>query len=109
MALYVTVLKRCYARTTWSKQFFEIIQCNQSCAGNRESLKSHRKKRGISAARLAKSAGVSRQTIYTIEAGIYLPNTLISLQLARALEVQVHDLFALRENERSVRAKRTRA
>jgi molybdate-binding protein/DNA-binding XRE family transcriptional regulator len=54
-----------------------------------------RGERGISAAALASKVGVSRQTIYAIEAGSYVPNTTIALQLARALEVSVEDLFAL--------------
>src|ERR1700748_1813347 len=54
-----------------------------------------RQKRGLSAAHLAKLAGVSRQTIYAMEAGTYVPNTAVALKLARALEVKVEDLFAL--------------
>ncbi|HTW65101.1 MAG TPA: substrate-binding domain-containing protein [Bryobacteraceae bacterium] len=54
-----------------------------------------RQKRGISAAQLAKTAGVTRQTIYAMEAGSYVPNTAVALRLAQALEVKVEDLFAL--------------
>lgn len=54
-----------------------------------------RRQRGISAAQLAKLAGVSRQTIYAIEAGDYVPNTALALHLARILEVRVEDLFQL--------------
>jgi molybdate-binding protein/DNA-binding XRE family transcriptional regulator len=39
---------------------------------------------------------VSRQTIYAIEAGTYLPNTELALNLARELEVTVDELFCLR-------------
>jgi molybdate-binding protein/DNA-binding XRE family transcriptional regulator len=39
--------------------------------------------------------GVSRQTIYAIEAGTYVPNTEVTLQLARQLEVAVEELFSL--------------
>jgi molybdate-binding protein/DNA-binding XRE family transcriptional regulator len=56
-----------------------------------------RRRRGVSASGLAKDAGVSRQTIYAIEAGTYVPNTEVTLRLARALEVSVEELFALRE------------
>jgi molybdate-binding protein/DNA-binding XRE family transcriptional regulator len=51
--------------------------------------------RGMAAAKLAGVVGVSRQTIYAIEDGSYLPNTALALRLARALEVRVEDLFAL--------------
>src|SRR5437870_189402 len=54
-----------------------------------------RQRRGISAAQLAKLAGVSRQTIYAIEAGDYVPNTTLALQLAKILEVRVEELFSL--------------
>jgi molybdate-binding protein/DNA-binding XRE family transcriptional regulator len=63
-----------------------------------------REKRGLSAAALATMVGVSRQTIYAIEAGTYIPNTVTSLQLARALGVTVEDLFSLPE----AASKRTR-
>lgn len=54
-----------------------------------------RQKRGIGAAELARRAGVSRQTIYAIEAGTYVPNTEVTLRLAKHLEVTVEDLFSL--------------
>jgi len=54
-----------------------------------------RQKRGLSAVQLAKLVGVSRQTVYAIEAGTYVPNTTIALKLARALETTVDSLFAL--------------
>jgi molybdate-binding protein/DNA-binding XRE family transcriptional regulator len=57
-----------------------------------------RSKRGLGAAELAKQVGVSRQTIYAIEAGSYVPNTVVALKLARALEAPVEDLFTLPED-----------
>jgi len=59
-------------------------------------LTAHRQKRGFSAADLAQRAGISRQTIYAIESGSYIPNTAVALRLARTLEVGVEDLFSLR-------------
>ena len=58
-------------------------------------LADYRRKRGLAAAALAESAGISRQTIYAIESGSYVPNTAVALRLARALEASVEDLFAL--------------
>jgi putative molybdopterin biosynthesis protein len=52
-----------------------------------------RQKRGLSAAALAEIVGVSRQTIYAMEAGTYVPNTAVALKLARALDAKVEDLF----------------
>ena len=54
-----------------------------------------RKNRGIGASDLARRVNVSRQTIYAIEAGTYVPNTEVALHLARELEVSVDELFAL--------------
>jgi len=56
-----------------------------------------RQRRGLSAAALAKSAGVSRQTIYAIESGSYVPNTAVALRLARVLETGVEEIFSLRD------------
>jgi putative molybdopterin biosynthesis protein len=61
----------------------------------RTHLNQIRERRGISAAALAKLAGVTRQTVYAIEAGDYVPNTAVALQLAKILEVRVEDLFSL--------------
>ena len=58
-------------------------------------LASIRKQRGIAAADLARRASVSRQTVYAIEAGTYVPNTEVALRLARALETTVENLFTL--------------
>ncbi len=54
-----------------------------------------RARRGFSAAELAKHIGVSRQTIYAMEHGSYVPNTSVALKLAHALEVAVEELFQL--------------
>ncbi|MGA8029923.1 MAG: substrate-binding domain-containing protein [Bryobacteraceae bacterium] len=54
-----------------------------------------RKTRGVSAADLARRSGVSRQTIYAIEDGSFVPNTTVSLQLSRALDVTVEEIFSI--------------
>lgn len=54
-----------------------------------------RKSRGVGPSDLARRVGVSRQTIYAIEAGTYVPNTEVALNLARELEVTVDELFSL--------------
>jgi len=54
-----------------------------------------RKSRGVGASELARRVHVSRQTIYAIEAGTYVPNTEVALHLARELEVTVDELFSL--------------
>ena len=56
-----------------------------------------RKSRGVPASELAHRVHVSRQTIYAIEAGTYVPNTELALNLAHELEVTVDQLFSLKE------------
>ena len=56
-----------------------------------------RKSRGVGASDLARRVNVSRQTIYAIEAGTYVPNTEVALNLARELEVSVDELFSLHQ------------
>lgn len=56
-----------------------------------------RRQRGYSAIQLAAMTSVSRQTIYAIESGTYVPNTAVALRLARALDSTVEELFALPE------------
>ena len=68
-------------------------------------LKGFREQRCLGAAELAKQAGVTRQTIYAIEDGSFVPNTVVALRLARALDVSVEDIFSLPEDSRgSVKA-----
>ncbi len=64
-------------------------------ASVRNRLAEVRKSRGVSAADLARRVGVSRQAIYAIEAGTYVPNTEVSLRLSRDLAVSVDELFSL--------------
>jgi putative molybdopterin biosynthesis protein len=56
-------------------------------------LKRFRMAKGWSQTQLADMVGVKRQAVYDIEAGRYLPNTLVALRLAKHLECSVEDLF----------------
>ena len=62
-------------------------------------LAHYRQKRGLSAIELAKKIDVSRQTIYAMETGTYVPNTVVALKLSRVLDVTVEDLFRLESAE----------
>src|SRR6185436_15372487 len=59
-----------------------------------------RKSKRIGATELARSVGVTRQTIYSIEAGTYIPNTEVALKIARLLETTVEELFSAEEGSR---------
>lgn len=63
----------------------------------RTRLQEVRKTRGLAATELAQQVGISRQTIYAIEDGSYVPNTATALRLAHALETRVEELFSLEE------------
>ncbi len=58
-------------------------------------LRVARAERDLSQEELAQAAGVSRQTISSIETGQYCPSTLLAFRLARALGVRVDELFRL--------------
>ena len=53
----------------------------------------HRKRVGLTQEELADRAGVTRQTIISIEKGNYVPSVLLALKLARCFEVSVEELF----------------
>ena len=44
---------------------------------------------------LASQIGVSRQTIYAIESGKYMPSTVLALKIARLFGKPVEQLFTL--------------
>ncbi len=46
---------------------------------------------------LAEEVGVTRKTINTIERGVFVPSTVLSLKIARAFGVPVEDVFWLEE------------
>ena len=58
-------------------------------------LREERARRELTQAALAAMVGVSRKTINTVENGVFVPSTVLSLQLARALGTTVESLFQL--------------
>jgi len=48
---------------------------------------------------LAKRVNVSRQTINTIEAGKYVPSTLLALKIAVVFNKTVEEVFSLEESD----------
>lgn len=65
-------------------------------------IKVRRAMKNISQEELAIAVGVSRKTINTIENGIYVPSTILSIKLARFFGIKVEDLFELTEEEDSL-------
>lgn len=60
-------------------------------------LKVARAEQDLSQEQLGLRAGVTRQTISSIETGQYNPSALLALILARCLDKRVEDLFSLEE------------
>lgn len=60
-------------------------------------LKQLRSAAGLTQAQLAEAVGVSRKTINTIENRVFIPSTVLALQIAQVLDVSVHDVFELGE------------
>lgn len=58
-------------------------------------VRERRKNRGLTQAQLAQLAGVSRQTIISIERGDYAPSVYLALRIAAQLESTVEELFHL--------------
>lgn len=53
----------------------------------------------ITQQQLAELIGVSRQTINAIEAGKYIPSTVLSLKIARVCNKPVEEIFFLEESD----------
>ncbi len=62
------------------------------------SLRAERSARGFSQKKMARLAGVSRQSYAAIESGASVPSTDVALRLARALGTGVEQLFGLPED-----------
>lgn len=58
-------------------------------------LKVARAERGLSQDALARLAGVTRQTISSIETGQYVPSALLAFVLSKRLEKPMEELFTL--------------
>lgn len=65
----------------------------------KNNIKVERAKQNITQAVLAKRAEVSRQTINAMEAGKYVPSTVLALKLAEIFKVEVSELFQLEASD----------
>ena len=63
-------------------------------------MKVARAERGISQEQLANLAGVTRQTISSIETGQYVPSALLAFVVAKRLQKPVEELFTLYEGDK---------
>lgn len=58
----------------------------------------YRNKNKVTQEDLAKSVGVTRQTIISIERGNYTPSVLLALKIARFFNTSIEKLFIIKED-----------
>ena len=61
----------------------------------KNNLKKFREKRKMTQEKLAEQAGVTRQTVISIENGKYTPSLSLALKFARIFACKVEDLFGV--------------
>ena len=62
-------------------------------------VKQLRQWEGLTQEQLAQKVGVSRQTIWAIEAGNYVPSAVLALKISAILKKPTEELFALEEGD----------
>lgn len=65
----------------------------------RNTIKVERAKKDMTQQELAEKVQVSRQTINSIEAGKYVPSTVLALKIARVFGVAMEEIFELDEGD----------
>jgi putative transcriptional regulator len=65
----------------------------------KNAIKVERAKKDMTQQELAEKVQVSRQTINSIEAGKYVPSTVLALKIARIFEVGLEEIFELEEGD----------
>lgn len=65
----------------------------------KNSIKVERAKKDMTQQDLAEKVQVSRQTINSIEAGKYVPSTVLALKIARVFGVEIEEIFELEESD----------
>ena len=65
----------------------------------KNSIKVQRAIHNLTQQDLAERIGVSRQTINALEAGRYVPSTVLALKLAKLFDKSVNEIFELEEGD----------
>ncbi len=63
-------------------------------------IKVERARNNLSQQELADKLGITRQSVYAIEAGKFIPSTLLALKMAKLFNVKVEELFELEEKDK---------
>ncbi len=73
-----------------------MVRQRKKTVSNR--VKEYREAMAMTQAELAEAAGVSRQSIISIERGHYVPSLPLALGMARLFDCATDELFALEED-----------
>ena len=65
----------------------------------RNLIKVERARHNMTQQELAEKVSVSRQTINSIEAGKYVPSTVLALKISAVFEIRLEEIFALEEGD----------
>lgn len=65
----------------------------------KNTIKIERALKNITQEDLAKKIGVSRQTINAMEAGKYVPSTVLALKIAKYFDKKVEEIFELEDGD----------
>lgn len=65
----------------------------------KNNIKAERLEIGMTQQALAEAIGVSRQTIFAIETGKYIPSAILVLKLSKVLSKPVESLFILEKED----------
>lgn len=65
----------------------------------KNTIKVERAKKDMTQQDLAEKVQVSRQTINSIEAGKYVPSTVLALKIARVFETALEEIFELEDGD----------
>ena len=62
-------------------------------------IKVERARHNMSQQDLADRLGITRQSVHAIEAGKFVPSTVLALKMARLFDLKVEDIFMLEEKD----------
>lgn len=65
----------------------------------KNTIKIERALKNITQENLAKKIGVSRQTINAMEAGKYVPSTVLALKISKYFDKKVEEIFELEDED----------
>lgn len=62
-------------------------------------IKVERARHNLSQQELADRLGITRQSVHAIEAGKFVPSTMLALKMAKLFNVRVEDIFILDDSD----------